>query len=142
MADERVAKANSKRAIRVILYPNLSRDLPTLKNALRLHKKRRTYNVIPFWQEQTVSTSVALGNEGSAALSPTRSLRSRFFFACVHPVRLAYISSDLRTCTQRMFAGNISVIVCWIEVSDSSATVLVGCCYRPPDSLKSFYEKI
>ena len=31
-----------------------------------------------------------------------------FFFACVHPVGLAYILSDLRTCTQRMFAGNIS----------------------------------
>ena len=31
-----------------------------------------------------------------------------FFFACVHHVGLAYISSDLRTCTQRMFARNIS----------------------------------
>ena len=31
-----------------------------------------------------------------------------FFFACVHSVGLAYISSDLRTCTQRMFARNIS----------------------------------
>ena len=33
-----------------------------------------------------------------------------FFFACVHNVGLAYISSDLRTCTQRMFARNISAL--------------------------------
>ena len=41
----------------------------------------------------------------------TRSLRSRFFFACVHSVGLAYILSDLRTCTQRMFARNISEVM-------------------------------
>ena len=33
-----------------------------------------------------------------------------FFFACVQHVGLAYISSDLRTCTQRMFARNISAL--------------------------------
>ena len=32
-----------------------------------------------------------------------------FFFVCVHHIGLAYILSDLRTCTQRMFARNISV---------------------------------
>ena len=36
---------------------------------------------------------------------------ARFFFACVHHVGLAYISSDLRTCTQRMFARNTSANV-------------------------------
>ena len=47
----------------------------------------------------------------------TQSLRSHFFFfACVHHVRLAYISSDLRTCTQRMFARNISASISSIHL--------------------------
>ena len=37
---------------------------------------------------------------------------------------------------------NCELEIIWIEVSDGPATVLVGCCYRPQDSLKSFYEKM
>ena len=82
------------------------------KNALRLQKQRQTCEMIPF-ARTTVSTWVA------PARCRLRSRKSNarhghfgrvffFFFACVHHVGLAYISSDLRTCTQRMFARNIS----------------------------------
>ena len=43
-----VVEANSKRAIRVILYSKRSRAPSTLINALRLQNKRRTSKMIPF----------------------------------------------------------------------------------------------
>ena len=69
------------------------------------------------WQEQRwahMSTDMGGPRAMKAPLREvkcqTRSLRSRFFFffACGHHVGLAYISSDLRTCTQRLFTRNIS----------------------------------
>ena len=74
--------------------------------------------MIPFGKNKRWAHWSPPCDEGFAAQSQmpdscarARSLRSRFFFfffACVHHVGLAYISSDLRTCTQRMFARNIS----------------------------------
>ena len=74
------------------------------------------------WQEQTVSTWVAPARWRLRCVKSdfkkkcqTRTVTSIavfffFFFACVHHVGLPYISSDLRTCTQRMFARSISVV--------------------------------
>ena len=50
-----------------------------------------------------------------------------------------YIHHEL-SYVRRDDLGNCELELIWIEVSDGPATVLVGCCYRPPDSLKSFYE--
>ena len=49
-----------------------------------------------------------------------------------------YIHNNL-SYVRRDDLENCELELIWIEVSDGSATVLVGCCYRPPDSLKSFY---
>ena len=51
-------KANSKKAIRMLLYSKRSYALPTLKNALRLQKQRKTCEMIPL-ARTTVSTWVA-----------------------------------------------------------------------------------
>ena len=52
-----------------------------------------------------------------------------------------YIHNNL-SYVRRDDLENCELELTLIEVSDGSATVLVGCCYRPPDSLKSFYEKM
>ena len=110
VADERVkvgnfavAEANSKKAIRMFFYSKRSCALLTLKNALRLPKKKNGELVRRFlWQEQTVSIWVAPARWKSNARHVERSLRSRFFFffffflrtprwTCVHFVGLAYM---------------------------------------------------
>ena len=102
-----VAEANSKRAIRMpVFYSKRLCAIPTLKNSLRLQKQRQTCEMIPF-ARTTVSTSWV-----ASAWWRLRCLKSnarhghfgRIFFFFLH----AYTTSDLRICTQRMFARNIS----------------------------------
>ena len=39
---------------------------------------------------------------------------------------------------------NPQIVIMWTEVSaiSRSQTILIGCCYRPPDSPKSFYKEL
>ena len=52
-----------------------------------------------------------------------------------------FVHNDL-SCVRRNDLENPQVELMWAEVSTGSQTLLVGCCYRPPDSPKSFYEEL
>ena len=88
--------------------------MPTLNNALRLHKNGE---LVRWFPERTNGEHTGGPHAMNAPLHKVKCKThghfgrvSFFFFACVHHVGLAYISSDLRTCTQRMVARNISAL--------------------------------
>ena len=103
----------------MLFYSKRSCALPTLKMHYVYKSKGKLVRWF-LWQEQRWAHGWPPRNEGSVPKSQIMNARHGhfgrvFFFACVHHVGLAYISSDLRTCTQRMFARNISGACKWVK---------------------------